>query len=75
MAISRGSLTLSKLIRADRGLRRRLAFRCDVSEQTVRNWESGTCPKARYRPVIEVEAGIPWVDFDVVDEAPSSRAA
>jgi len=57
--LTKGSVALAKKVAATKRLRRDLAYRCDVSEQTVRNWESGACvPRYRYRPVIEDVTGV-----------------
>lgn len=70
MAISVASIALSKALTNDRELRRKLAFECRVSEQTTRNWESGTTPKACYRPALQRLIGIDWTDWE---KAPAAR--
>lgn len=61
---SEGSRALAAALAVDRELRRRLAYECRVSEQTTRNWETGTTPSACYRPTIKRLIGIDWEAFE-----------
>ncbi len=74
MATSVGSIALTKALTDNRELRRTLAFECKVSEQTTRNWESGTTPKACYRPMLQRLIGIDWTDWEKAPPARRRRA-
>lgn len=64
--VSRGSEALAKAVLADKKLRRRVAFRCDVSEQSVRNWAAGSCtPTYANRVGLRDAVGIGLDDWDL----------
>ena len=68
----RESLGSAKLVAAldrDPELRRQIAYDCRVSEQTVRNWCSGTSPRACYRDTLRRLAGTEYNDW----EAPAPK--
>jgi hypothetical protein len=65
MVPNQGAVALTKAIGGDRRLRTMLALKCDVSVQSIRNWETGACvPKAKYRPTIKREVGVEGALFD-----------
>lgn len=79
MAVTKGSVALSKALLHNRPLRRRLVGACDVSEQTIRNWESGACePRDRQKETLEKEIGIErglWKEAPAAEDATGPAAA
>lgn len=74
--VTRGSKALAKRIGADKKLRRLVAFRCDVSEQAVRNWANGACcPSERYLPLIEEVTGVEAAAWKSPAKGPATEAA
>lgn len=74
--VNQGSVALTKALDDQRSLRRKLAWRCDVSMQTVRNWETGAClPNARNRPIISKEIGIGEALWDKAPRGVREEAA
>lgn len=65
MTNSQGSAALVAALRVDRELRRRVAYECRVTDQTVRNWEAGTSPRACYRATLQTILGIDWQSWEV----------